>query len=57
MKSFPDILRWRAAFTKAALLLIFLITGIAGFAQMPDPPGQVKPGEAPKSILMFFAFA
>lgn len=55
MKLFQAVLRWRAAFTNAALLLIFLVAGTLSFAQMPDPPGQVKPGEAPKNEAYLFA--
>ena len=55
MKSFQDVLRWRTAFTKTALLLILLVTGTMGFAQMPDPPGQVKSGESPRNEAYLFA--
>ena len=55
MKLFQAVLRWRAAFTRVALFLIFLLASKMSFAQMPDPPGQVKPGEAPKNEAYLFA--
>jgi hypothetical protein len=55
MKSFPNVSRWHAAFSKVAPFLIYLLAGTIAFAQMPDPPGQVKSGEAPKNEAYLFA--
>jgi hypothetical protein len=39
----------------ATACLWFLLVCQASFAQMPDPPGQVKPGESPKNEAYLFA--
>ena len=55
MPSVQPVSRRRPALTKAALFFIFLVTGTPGFAQMPDPPGQVKPGAAARNEAYLFA--
>jgi hypothetical protein len=55
MKSFQNVLRWRVAVAQVLLVLIFLVVGTRGLAQMPEPPGQVKPGEVPKNEAYLFA--
>jgi hypothetical protein len=39
----------------APVFLLFLFGSNWGFAQMPDPPGQVKPGATPKHEAYLFA--
>lgn len=39
----------------AVLVLVGLLWMATGKAQMPDPPGQVQPGEAPKNEAYLFA--
>ncbi len=37
------------------LVLISVLVGVSCPAQMPDPPGQVGPGEAPQNEAYLFA--